>query len=224
MGLCHNRGLNWLIPAFSKGKTLNVHLTNIPYSNSTWSKAYPALQFILNDDHGAPKGNIITGNIVVGDTKERIAREISKYGLVDSNFYAKELSEAQKFIKARGIEFINKENVGVNVHKTGIYKNIKFGFRQPLLPILQKKVISSDKIEFIFAQTSYLDKMKVTLRQKSKHSYLRMIYRSPASDTIIFKSAPGKLIMRARYTNIEGVLNTDFIEEHIKVTSQLTNR
>lgn len=204
------------------GGTCYERLVAKSYKAAPWTSTFPSLQFILDDDPAIPKGNSICNNISVGNLESTIVKEIFQYGIVDSNQTVPNMSDAETIIKGRKSGFVGKDNVGAKAYKTGMYKNFKLDSRQQLLPILQEKIISSDRITFIFAQTSYLNKMNVTLQKISTGSNLQKIYRSPTSDTVIFNFAPGGLIMRARYTGIEGVLNTDLIEEHINDTSQST--
>jgi hypothetical protein len=80
-----NRGLNWMKYHVISGGTLPTRLSAVPYKESIWSAAYPALIHILDDDPGCPKGNVIEGNILVNAGKASIAPEITRYGKVENN-------------------------------------------------------------------------------------------------------------------------------------------
>jgi hypothetical protein len=90
--LCNNTIIDtreWLVAlkwSLENRVTLFSRLSAVPYKDSVWSAAYPALVHILDDDPGCPKGNVIKGNILVNAGKSSIAPEISRYGVVDSNF------------------------------------------------------------------------------------------------------------------------------------------
>jgi hypothetical protein len=90
--LCNNTIIDtreWLVAltwSLENRVTLFSRLSAVPYKDSIWSAAYPALVHILDDDPGCPKGNVIKGNILVNAGKSSIAPEISRYGVVDSNF------------------------------------------------------------------------------------------------------------------------------------------
>jgi hypothetical protein len=57
------RGLGW---AAYEVDVLRSSLRAMPYTDTVWSKRYPKLVDILDDDPMAPKGNVIARNICVG--------------------------------------------------------------------------------------------------------------------------------------------------------------
>lgn len=58
------RGLNWMKNHIEED--MPQKLKAFPYQTPPWSDRYPELISLLNDDPGAPKGNIIERNISVG--------------------------------------------------------------------------------------------------------------------------------------------------------------
>jgi hypothetical protein len=208
-----NRGM---AKTFSDFGTLNERLVTKSYKTAPWTTTFPALQFILDDSTAIPKGNIILKNIIVGNQKSSIEKEIPQYGIVDSNQTVNSIADAEAILKKKNFGFVGKDKVGAKAYTPGMYASIKKNFRQPLLPILQKTIVSSDKVTFIFASTTYLNKMKIALTQSSTKADLQKLHTSSAFDTVTFKTASGEMIMRARYTGIEGVLDTDFIEYQMR--------
>jgi Right handed beta helix region len=60
------RGLGWMKDSVQAGGTLPEGLRAVPYTKPPWSERYPRLLTLLEDDPGAPKGNVIARNISVG--------------------------------------------------------------------------------------------------------------------------------------------------------------
>ncbi|MDG5814687.1 right-handed parallel beta-helix repeat-containing protein [Chitinispirillales bacterium ANBcel5] len=201
------------------GGTAYERLVSKPYKAPPWTTNFPALQFILDDEPDTPKGNIITDNIIVGESRSRIASQIPEYGLVTRNDTVSTLTEAKELQRQRGGGFVGRENVGAKAFRPEMLPDIlamveNYDHRQPLLPILQEKHIYRDRASFVFARTNYLNKMDVTLRVASNGTEFPVIYRSAQHDTVVFRTAPGELVMRAKYKGIEGVLPGDYIERH----------
>ena len=59
-----NRAMNWA--AYHVDTTMTDRLNEMPYRNELWSKRYPRLVHILENDPAAPKGNVIARNIFYG--------------------------------------------------------------------------------------------------------------------------------------------------------------
>lgn len=60
------RGLNWMRDHVEGNGTLPTRLAEMPYTQPPWSKRFPQLLSILNDEPGAPKGNVVARNISMG--------------------------------------------------------------------------------------------------------------------------------------------------------------
>ncbi|MBP34345.1 MAG: hypothetical protein CMP31_01635 [Roseibacillus sp.] len=84
------RGLGWMKYHVDPGGTLPERLKAMPYRRPPWSERYPQLLNLLQDDPGAPKGNVIRLNVSAGGTWshiEKIARSMVtiKDNLVNPN-------------------------------------------------------------------------------------------------------------------------------------------
>ena len=66
-------GLSWLRYHFEKpGAPLLRALEAVPYKGPVYSRRYPGLATVLDDDPGMPKRNVITGNRIAGPSIGRI--------------------------------------------------------------------------------------------------------------------------------------------------------
>jgi len=80
------RGLGWQKPATDDPKgTLRTSLAAMPYTGELWSKRYPELVTILDDDPGTPKRNRIVRNISVGGQWDDIDPKTRRYQTVADN-------------------------------------------------------------------------------------------------------------------------------------------
>jgi len=57
------RGLGWMKESVAEGGVLRKRLAAVPYKRPPWSTRYPRLVNILDDDPGAPKGNVVRLNV-----------------------------------------------------------------------------------------------------------------------------------------------------------------
>ena len=60
------RGLNWMRASVEENGVLRQRLAAMPYQRPPWSERYPQLLTLLDDQPGAPKGNVVERNIRVG--------------------------------------------------------------------------------------------------------------------------------------------------------------
>jgi len=80
------RGLGWQKAATDDPKaTLRTGLAAMPYRNELWSKRYPDLPGILDDDPGTPKRNRIARNLCAGGKWDDIHAGTRKYQTVERN-------------------------------------------------------------------------------------------------------------------------------------------
>ena len=63
------------------------NLLAMPYQSDVWSKAYPKLVNILNDDPQAPKGNEIVFNLISGKSSTSIAAMIYSNSTYQNNTF-----------------------------------------------------------------------------------------------------------------------------------------
>jgi hypothetical protein len=66
--------------------TLVKRLKKVPYQKQPWRDRYPHLVNVLNEDPGAPVGNVLTCNVFVRCEKEEIAKEARKRGTIENNW------------------------------------------------------------------------------------------------------------------------------------------
>lgn len=96
------RGLGWQKEATGDPKgTLRTCLAAMPYTGDLWSKRYPELVGILDDDPGTPKRNHIVRNISVGGKWDDIDSKTRVHQVVAGNF----LDEDPHFIDRAGGDF-----------------------------------------------------------------------------------------------------------------------
>ena len=79
-----DRGLNSMKGAVHSG--LKHRLSLVPYKSKPWIEKYPKLENIWEDNPGAPKGNIIEGNINIGKRWIAMRKEAAKYTIIRENF------------------------------------------------------------------------------------------------------------------------------------------
>ena len=80
-----NRGLNWMAYHVNAGGIMPEKLAEVPYRGPIWSKRYPKLVNILDDDPGTPKGNVVRHNVIQRCTPMNIAAEALRFGTVADN-------------------------------------------------------------------------------------------------------------------------------------------
>jgi hypothetical protein len=60
------RGIGWMAYHVEEGGIMPERLAAVPYREEPWSSRYPQLLTLLDDEPGAPKGNVVRRNISVG--------------------------------------------------------------------------------------------------------------------------------------------------------------
>jgi lysophospholipase L1-like esterase len=80
-----NRGLNWMKDTVEAGGSMPKLLAEIPYRQPPWSQRYPQLLTVLDDNRGAPKGNVIRWNAICRSPAMNLAKEVTQYGTVAEN-------------------------------------------------------------------------------------------------------------------------------------------
>jgi hypothetical protein len=77
------RAMGWA--SYHVGTTMTDRLKEMPYKNTLWSKRYPELVGILDDEPAAPKGNMILRNISVGGRWDGVYKEARPYVTMNDN-------------------------------------------------------------------------------------------------------------------------------------------
>jgi hypothetical protein len=57
-----SRGLGWRAYGFNELKSI---LEKVPYQSAAWTRKYPGIERTLQDEPMAPKGNIVSGNVLL---------------------------------------------------------------------------------------------------------------------------------------------------------------
>lgn len=78
-----SRGMGWAKESVKT--TMKKRLEEMPYLSETWHKRYPNLVNILSDNPAAPKGNIVTRNIFVGNEWNDIHLKARMYVTLKDN-------------------------------------------------------------------------------------------------------------------------------------------
>ena len=65
--------------------TMTERLLDMPYKNALWTKRYPKLIDILDDEPAAPKGNFIARNISVGGQWDGVYDQARPYVTFEDN-------------------------------------------------------------------------------------------------------------------------------------------
>lgn len=86
--------------------TMTDRLNDMPYKNELWSKRYPELVGILEDEPAAPKGNLVTRNISVGGRWDGIYDEAKSYVTVKDNL----VDEDPHFVRQHPVSFELKDD------------------------------------------------------------------------------------------------------------------
>lgn len=95
------RGLGWMHYHVEEGGTLPKRLKAMPYKNPPWSERYPKLVNILEDEPGAPKGNLITRNICVSGQWLEMEDKAKPYQIFKDNM----IDEDPHFVDAENMNF-----------------------------------------------------------------------------------------------------------------------
>jgi len=80
-----NRGLNWMSYHVEPDGVMPKRLLEMPYNQPPWSTRYPQLLSLLDDQPGAPKGNIVRRNVLHASGPMRLADEVVEFGTVADN-------------------------------------------------------------------------------------------------------------------------------------------
>ena len=122
------RGLGWQKKATDDPKgELRTRLAAMPYQNELWTKRYPNLPNLLNDDPGTPKRNIVRRNICVGGKWDDVEAKGRAFQTFDQNL----VDEDPQFVDRAACNFRLKETspalklgfVPIPVEKIGLYKD-----------------------------------------------------------------------------------------------------
>ena len=121
------RGLNWMRDHVEGNGTLPTRLKEVPYQDSVWRTRYPKLVDVLQDEPGAPKGNLVTRNVSQGGKWleiEKVAEPLVKFedNLIDQDPH---------FVNAPNLNFQLRGNSPVwklgfkriPIQKIGLYKD-----------------------------------------------------------------------------------------------------
>ncbi|NLD91265.1 MAG: right-handed parallel beta-helix repeat-containing protein [Fibrobacter sp.] len=202
-----NRGLNWLAPAFSEGKTLNVHLTTIPYKTPIWSQTYPALMTLLDDNPGCPKGNFIKGNTIVNSGEAICASEVSQFGIVDSNITFSSNSYSIPSSKNYG----RQENLNVDT-----LKPISL-LRMPIVPFVKSVYVKEDELNVVCVPSYHSKHVKAKIVNTRSHT----VYTGKGEDTISFSGLiSGDYVFNIWYADIPYQDSTFTAHDTVHFTSQ----
>ncbi|MCC7491331.1 MAG: NPCBM/NEW2 domain-containing protein [Fimbriimonadaceae bacterium] len=85
-----DRGLGWGKRGAAPDGELTVSLKQMPYQSELWRQRYPQLAGILDDNPGAPKGNVVRRNLFVQSPTPQIAGPARQYGNIADNWVAAE--------------------------------------------------------------------------------------------------------------------------------------
>ena len=95
------RGLGWMKGTVDEGGTLPKRLHAMPYKQPPWSEKYPRLVGILDDEPGAPKGNLIARNISQGGVWKSIQKPAEPLVKMEDNL----VDEDPHFVDAANLNF-----------------------------------------------------------------------------------------------------------------------
>ena len=196
-----NRGLNWGRPWVQSGGTLSNRLSATPYKDSIWSAAYPGLVPILDDDPGCPKGNVVTGNILVNAGKANIAPEVKRYGIIENN--------------------IVSASANTNTTRYGVKNGLSFRTiaplpqrRMPVVPLVKKIAAADSVVKIVLAQSYFSGRLKAQLSDGSTGRFSK----GPAVDTVSFDNMkPGTYSCRLWYGNVFGQDSLDGVTDTVAV-------
>ncbi len=85
------RGVTWMNKSVTKGGVLHNRLDEMPYKQAVWSKRYPKLRNILNEEPTLPLGNVINRNIIIGGKGITRDKEAVKLISLKNNIVEKKL-------------------------------------------------------------------------------------------------------------------------------------
>ena len=121
------RGLGWMRDHVQTGGTLPTRLKAVPYQQPPWSERYPQLVNILDDQPGAPKGNVVVRNISIGGKWANIEKAAEPLVKLENNLVDKD----PLFVDAARMDFQLREDspafaLGfkrIPIEKIGPYKD-----------------------------------------------------------------------------------------------------
>ncbi len=94
------RAMGWA--SASVEGTMTTRLNAMPYTEPPWSERYPELLRILEDEPAAPKGNVVTRNVIVGPYRwEDVQGAAKPYQTIEGNL----IDEDPLFVDADNLNF-----------------------------------------------------------------------------------------------------------------------
>lgn len=95
------RGMGWQKKATDDPEgELRRYLRNMPYQNELWSKRYPQLVNILEDDPNAPKRNLVQRNIAIGGKWDDVEKKGAQWQIFKDNYVTAEAETVAKIVKS----------------------------------------------------------------------------------------------------------------------------
>lgn len=83
------RALNWA--SYHVGTTMRERLEEMPYRDPQWMARHPELLTLWEDEPGAPKGNVIEGNVCQGGTWDEVGDDARPYVTLGRNLVAEDV-------------------------------------------------------------------------------------------------------------------------------------
>jgi len=80
-----DRGLNWMKGHVGPGGIMRERLAALPTREEPWASRYPELVGILENDPGAPRGNIVQRNAIVRSGAMSFAASVVEHGTIENN-------------------------------------------------------------------------------------------------------------------------------------------
>ena len=113
-------------------RRLRGDLDSVPFTESPWRERYPALLSILEADPAVPRGNLLTGNFVVGCTTlaRRSGRPETLTGFTIAD--NKELADAAVFKDAAALDFTATASAGLPAFSLSRFGLQRDAFRRTL--------------------------------------------------------------------------------------------
>ena len=95
------RGIGWMAYHVEPGGIMPERLAAVPYKEEPWSSRYPQLLRLMDDDPGAPKGNVIRRNISIGGSWSNIQEAAEPLVQLSDNL----IDQDPRFVDAEQMDF-----------------------------------------------------------------------------------------------------------------------